>query len=325
MPDWVRPPQKSETVGVLLFPRFSNHCLANAIEPLRAANGFAGRALYDWQFLTLDGGPVRSSSGLPVMPGGRLADSPGGDYLFILPSYGMRDHAGPETTRALRAAARRFRALAGMDTGSWLMAEAGLLDGRRATIHWDELDQFAERFDRVEAVADTFVEDGDRLSCGGVTTTFELVLHLIGRTHGEALRIEVAALFTPAAAVTRPDRMEKAATGSALVDRAVALMRLHLEEPLPLPALAARLGITQRRLEAECARHLGAPPRAVYRRLRLLAARRFVTQTGYSVAEIALRCGYRNPAAMTRAFQREFGTTPTALRRRGRGGNAMEV
>jgi AraC family transcriptional regulator, carnitine catabolism transcriptional activator len=112
-----------------LFDRFSNHCLANAIEPLRAANTFAGRTLYRWSFLSLDGAQVTSSSGLPVQPDTTLARHPGGDYLFLMPSYGFRDQAGPATARALRSAARRFGALVGMDTGAWLLAAAGFSRG----------------------------------------------------------------------------------------------------------------------------------------------------------------------------------------------------
>jgi hypothetical protein len=97
------------TVGVLLFDRFSNHCLANAIEPLRAANTFAGRTLYRWSFLSLDGAQVTSSSGLPVQPETTLARHPGGDYLFLMPSYGFRDQAGPATARALRSAGPALR------------------------------------------------------------------------------------------------------------------------------------------------------------------------------------------------------------------------
>ena len=312
MRKWFIPTENAETVGVLLYPRFSNLCLANAIEPLRAANMLSGKTLYRWQFLTTDGAQVRSSSGMPVLPDARLADSPKGDYLFVLPSYGVRSQVTVGNLRALRAAAGRYRTLAGMDTGSWLLAAAGLLDGRRATIHWDELTQFEEAFDQVEVRSDRFVRDGSILTCGGVSTTFDLVLDLIGRRHGEALRLEVSALFTHAEA-DRPPRLPVNRT--AQVDHAVAVMRANIETPLDMAAVAALVGLSQRRLEAAFARQLGATPRTVYKRPRLAAARRYAEQTDFPIAEIALRCGYQTPAALTRAFVQEFGQPPTAMRR----------
>ena len=195
MRNWQVDAGETQDVAVLLFPRFSNHCLANAVEPLRAANGFLMREAYRWQFVTLDGAAVQSSSGLPVLPNRRLRDHPGGAFLFVASSYDVRHYATQATSRALRAAANRFQTVVGMDTGAWLMAQAGLLEGAQATIHWDELTAFSETFAEVDAVARRYVIQGNRVTCGGAMTAFDLVLDLIGRTHGEALKLEVAALF----------------------------------------------------------------------------------------------------------------------------------
>ncbi len=297
-----------------MFNDFSNYCLANAIEPLRAANTLSGRALYTWEFTTIDGGPVHSSSGLPVLPKQALAASSKCDYLFVMPSYGVRDHANAKTARALQAAAKRARYVAGFDTGSWLLAAAGLLDGRTATIHWDEQTAFAETFSQVDVVSDRVTNDGRFLTCGGVTTAFELVLDIIRRTQGEALHLEVSSLFVP------PDENLDRVTGATrgrhhMADRATAIMRQNLEIPLSIATVAHTLKVSQRKLEQMFQAQFGTSPRTVYKRLRLLAARRYVEGADYPIAEIALRCGYQNPAAMTRAFVREFGTTPTALRR----------
>ena len=305
-----------ETVAVLLYPQFSNHCLANAIEPLRAANELLLREVYRWDFVTLDGEAVRSSSGLPILPDGRLADHPGGAYLFVTSSYGARAHASPATNRALRAARDRFRTVAGLDTGSWLMARAGLLDGRRATIHWDELTAFSEMFGAVEAVSERFVIDGDTITCGGAMAAFDLVLDLIRRTHGEALRLGVAAFFMHPNA-ERPREPVYRRKGSDLVERCISQMEANLETPLRIGELAGRLGVSSRQLGRTFRVELGATPQTVYRRLRLMSARRYAEQSGYSVTEIALRCGYQNAAAMTRAFVQEFGAPPTVFRSRG--------
>ena len=309
-PQETSPPR---SIGVLLFPAFSNHCLANAVEPLRGANMLSRRALYDWQFLSLDGADVASSSGLTVQPQARLSDHPGGDYLLVMPSYDFEPHATPALTRALRAAAGRFRAVVGLDTGSYLMAAAGLLDGRRATIHWDEMETLAERFPEVEVTGDRFVIDGDRISCGGTTTTFELMLHLIDAHHGAMLRLEVAALFMHGDPDPRADPLTRLPRDR-LVQGAVSIMRRNIEAPLPVGEIAARLRLSQRGLETHFARETGMSPRAIYRALRLRQARLLAERTTLSVAEIATRCGYGDASAMTRAFGREFGQTPSAIR-----------
>ena len=285
------------------------HCLANAVEPLRAANTLLGRQVYHWQFLTLDGKPVTSSSGLPVTPDTALGQARG-DMLCLMPSYGTRKLATTATARTLRSAASRFDILAGMDMGSWLLAAADLLTGHRATIHWEEFEAFSEAFPDLQTEKKRLIMDGNRWSCGGAMTAFDLVSRMIGQDHGEALRLEVAALFMQGEAEGAAELRPK----SQLVAAAVALMRDQLEDRVTIAALAASLGSSQRELEGLFKRQLGASPRTVYRRLRLVAARRYVEQTRLSVAEIAVRCGYDDPSAMTRAFTAEFGETPRNLR-----------
>jgi transcriptional regulator GlxA family with amidase domain len=305
-------------IGVLLFDRFSNLCLANAVEPLRAANTLSGRRLYSWRFLSVDGAGVVSSSGLPVQPDAPLSRHPGGDYLFVMPSYGFRGHASAPTLRALRAAARRFGVVVGMDTGAWLLAAAGLLSGRRATIHWDEITPFAERFSDVDVRPDRYVIDGDRITCGGVTTTFDLILDLIEAQHGAMLRLDVAALFLhsdrPLARRAGPGNGRQAPYAP-VVDAALSVMRRTVETPLPVEAVAQAAGVSQRALEAAFRRAFALTPQAVYRGLRLREARRLAEGTPMSVAEIAARCGYADPSALTRAFRAEFGASPRDLRR----------
>lgn len=313
MRNWQTLNAPTQTIGVLLFDRFSNHCLANAVEPLRAANSFLGRAAYSWEFLTLDGKSVASSSGLPVTPDKALTAECSGEALFVMPSYDYRALATPACTRALRTASRRYHKMVGMDAGSWLLASADLLNGKRATIHWEELESFGESFAEVDARRERLVVDGNRWTCGGAMTAFDLVLRMIGETHGESLRLEVAAFFmhSDPNSGLEPSGVRPR---SRIVTAAVAAMRENLEEPLAISLLATQLGCRQKELEILFKAELGAGPRTVYRRFRLMAARRYVQQTGMSVAEIAVRCGYADPSAMTRAFSEEFATTPRQLR-----------
>lgn len=316
MRTWQKIDENPQRIGVLLFERFSNHCLANAVEPLRAANTLLGRQVYEWSFLTLDGVSVTSSSGLPVAAKNTLRDADGGDFLFVLPGYEFRELVTPGNVRSLRVAASKFRVMVGMDAGSWLLASAGLLEGRRVTIHWDETDAFQEAFPHLDVRRTRLELDGNRWSCGGALSAFDLALRMIGDTHGEALRLEVGALLMSGETDTGSGT-QIARPRSRLVSGALAVMRENLEEPLKLPQVAQMLGISRRKLEILFNAELGAGPQKVYRRIRLLAARRFVEQTGLTIAEITVRCGYADPSALTRAFREEFGFAPTKMRSRG--------
>lgn len=264
--------------------------------------------------MTLDGEAVVSSSGLPVVPNGQLKDHPGGDFLFVMSSYDFRDFATPATSQILSAAARRFTSIVGLDTGAWLMAQAGLLDGRSAAIHWDEYAAFSESFLRVDAVGERFVIDGNRITCGGGMTAFDLVLELIRRSYGAALGLEVSALFLHQSSEAPKSNAYQHGL-SPLVERSVSLMSATLEHPLAIHDIARQMQTTQRSLTRAFQAELGTPPKSVYKHLRLAAARRYAQQSTYPIAEIAVRCGYASAASMTRAFVDEYGIPPSAFRR----------
>ncbi|GAB4297197.1 MAG: GlxA family transcriptional regulator [Roseovarius sp.] len=318
MPNWTKFPARPVRIAVLVYDRFSNLCLANCLEPLRAANTLTASSAYRWQILSPDGGPVRSSSGIDVMAGAPLAQGGEADYLFVLASYGHERHDTPANRRMLRAAARRARVIVGFDTGPWLLAAAGLLDGRRATVHWDLLESFAERFLEIETIHARTVRDGPVMTCAGALSALDLSLDLIAEHLGLAARLDVEALFIRADPPAGAGDGARDPVPDPLVRRALALMRATVERPLPLAQLARRLSCQPRTLDRHFRARLGAAPGAVYRHLRLAAARKLIADSPLPVAEIALRCGYDSPAALARAVRRAYGAAPSALRRSGR-------
>ena len=303
-----------QQVDLLLFDEFSGHCLANTVEPMRAANTLAGRPLYSWRFLTVDGATAVSSAGMEVRPHASLIGS-SGDMLVALPSYNYRCLATQTNLRSLRAAAKRYAIMAGFDAGAWLLASAGLLEGRSATVHWEELPRFAEDFPEVDAQRLRFVHDGNRITCSGALAAFDLMMDLIGQKHGQALRLEVAALFMSPEVTEAPVQPASGTLArSRTVAQALTLMQEHIEAPLSIREVARRLGRNRKDLEKRMKAQLGATPQAIYRRLRLIQAKKLVLETDASISEVALRSGYEDPSAMTRAYRAEFGATPRQMR-----------
>lgn len=307
------PAPKVRSICVLLFENFSNHCLANAIEPFRAANTIARKQLYSWQHVSASGGTVVSSSGLPVETLSWVEAQPAGDYLFVMPSYSFKVYSTPKVHQILRAARTRFKLLGGLDTGAWMLAAAGLLDNTRATIHWDEFAGFAEAFPDVDVVEDRYVLADTVATCGGASTTFELMLEIIKKDHSPLFSLEVAALFMHGSSGESQDVLPvRSADG--LMRETTALMRRNIENPLTIPELARRLKVDQRLLETRFKGEVGLTPLAVYKSIRLREARRLIRYTNLTVAEIAIRCGYQNASAMTRAYRLEFAVTPKSDR-----------
>jgi AraC family transcriptional regulator, glycine betaine-responsive activator len=314
----------------LLFDGFSNMVLASAMEPLRAANNLVPSHRLHWQVVTLDGAPVQSSSGLMIAPDLALADLGACDVLFVIAGYGVRRHAGPDCLQALRRTAKSVPLIGGLDVGGWLLAAAGLLRGRSATVHWQTVAEFEEEFLTVTVLRDRFVVDGNRITAGGATSVMELMLHLIRREYGEALAFDVSNLFLydaesgqragvqagVRAGVRAGWRVGTAATGlrAPQLQVAVEQMRDTVEDPVPVAGIARASALSLRTLERLFQRELGVSPARYYLMTRLSAARNLAEETGLSVAEIAARTGFSSVSTLSRAFRAHFGQSIRDLR-----------
>lgn len=313
MPIWTNTPDKPIQFTFLLFDQFSNNSLGNCLEPLRACNAFATTPVFEWQFLTIDGRPVHSSSGLQILPEGPLSALKRCDYLLVNASYGYTDHNTAKTRSALRKAARLADTVVGLDTGPWLLAAAELLDDKRATVHWDIFGEFAETFPMVQTERQRVIEDGNRITCAGAIASFDLSLSLISKHLGDSFKVDIEAYFMhqdpPLAA-----QSFKGDTRDPLVRRALDLMYAHLEAPLSRREIAQHLSCQEKTLDRRCLKTLGATAGQIYRHIRLSAAQQMATSSSLSVIDIALRCGFQNPSALTRAYKARFGVSPTQSR-----------
>lgn len=308
------------TIGYLLFDGFSNMCLACAVEPVRAANALSGQELTRHRLLSAGDGPVTSSSAITLQPDSSLDAVEKLDILFVIAGYDYRRLCSKDNLAAIRRVARKAKTVAGLDTGSWLLAQAGLLTGYRATIHWQELNLFEEAFPHTEVSAERYVIDRNRYTCGGATTALDLVVKLIRDRFGEALALDVMNLFiydsNPEAERTqRGARFAPFATRAPLVVAAIEEMERTVEAPVPLAQIAKRVNTSARTLDRVFHRELQTAPGKYYLYIRLRWARNLILETSQSMAEIAARTGFSSAATLSRAFTNQFDLPPRDVRR----------
>ncbi len=312
--------QQMLTLALLVLPQASILEVASALDPLRSANRHLGWEAFRWRVVSPDGRPVPLTCGIELPSSGPLSAAEGADALVAIVGYRQTEVATPALIRDLARIAPRFAALGGIDTGAWVLARAGLLDGHRATVHWEDLEDFAAAHPGVEVVPDRWVIDGRVFTASGATPAQELMLHLIARRHGPAVARQIAASFLTLPRpgsdpqVARPERLAAEPHLDPRVARALARMEARIDAPEPVSVTARAVGLSPRRLEMLFVQAVGAPPAAHALSLRLSAARRMITDTRHPLAEIALRTGFSSASALSRAFRRTYGQPPSALR-----------
>ncbi|MGD1877810.1 MAG: GlxA family transcriptional regulator [Kiloniellaceae bacterium] len=304
-----------QTFGFLLLPQFSMLAFSSAVEPLRAANRRWGGALYDWRILTTDGRPIHSSSRMHLLPDGGLEDCGRLDYLFVVAGLAVQRLREPTVIAALRRLGRSGCRLGALSTGSYLLAWAGLLDGFRCTVHWENLDAFREDFPDLDVTGELFEIDGPRLTCSGGTASLDMMLSLIATSHGRDLAARVAEQFIHERIRDTHDHQRMSLQGRLGIShpkllQVVTMMEAHLEEPLARAELARRAGLSTRQLERLFRRYLGRTPTRYYLELRLHRARALLTQTAMSILNVALACGFVSASHFSKCYREFFHKMP---------------
>src|SRR5918995_5934408 len=302
-------------VTFLVFSGSSIMCVASAIDPLRAANRIAGETLFDYRLVSVSGDAAITTCGLPVAVSGRFDPAARTDMIVVVAGFGTQGYATGSFLQGLRRAARSARACGGVEAGTWLVARAGLLEGRAATTHWEDMEDFAAAFPGTDVRPDRYVIDGPVFTSGGASPTFDLMLHLIRTRLGMAVALDVASVFIYDQSRAATDAQPLVSLGrldgyDPRLAQAIRLMESHVDSPLTIAAIAKRAGVTARTLESIFGRSIGETPGAYYLRLRLGAARRLVVDTRVAMADIAGRTGFSSAAAFSRAFSRAFGEAP---------------
>jgi transcriptional regulator GlxA family with amidase domain len=306
------------TLAALVLPQASILEVASVLDPLRSANRHLGVEGFRWRVVSPDGAPVPLTCGIELPSSGSLDAAEGADALVVIAGFRQAEVATRPLIRSLRRIAPRFRAIGGIDAGAWVLARAGLLDGHRATVHWEDLEDLAAAHPQIDVLPDRFVLSGSRFTAGGAAPAADLMLHLIGARHGPALALQVAASFITSARDGAEPQISSPAADPRLDPRvaaAIARMEARLDAPEPAARIARALGLSPRRLEGLFRENLATTPARHALDLRLQAARRMLTDTRHPVGEVALRTGFSSPTAFARAFRRRFGTSPAQARR----------
>ncbi len=314
-------PDKALRADLLVLPGSTMMTLASAGDPLRAANRVVGRQVFAWRFVSLDGADVDTGSGIKWPVSARFDPDLDRDFLGIIASFRAKELADRTLTRAIYRAARRAAITAGIESGSWLMARAGLLDGRRATTHWEEFEDFAADCPQVDVRPDRYVIDGNCYSSSAAAPTFDMMIDYIRLRAGPVAANDVARAFSYEAG-RAPDALQtQVAFGpdgahDARLVRSVREMERRLEAPVSVDRIARQVGMTSRGLEKLFMREIGQTPGRYYLSLRLAAARRLLLDTRSGVAEVASRTGFSSGSTLSRAFRARYGQTPRQARGR---------
>jgi AraC family carnitine catabolism transcriptional activator len=311
----------AETLVVFhLLPKFSMIALFGALEPLRVANRFAPGS-FAWTFTSDSGVDVLASNDIPVAVTQRLSDIEQAAMVVVCASYEPEKAPRKPVLRALHRLASRNVIIAGIDTGPFFLAWAGLLDGRRATCHWESLPGFRESFPKVQVVQSLFEFDGARLTCAGGSSTIDMMLAWIRQRLGGGIAMQVAdqlvhVRLPQGENTARLPAANRYGTDDQRLLASIRLMEEQVEEPVPAARLAQAAGLSLRQFERLFHRAVGQRPMGFYLRLRLERAQNLIGYSTMSMREIAVATGFSSLPEFSRAFRRVYGTPPSQARHR---------
>jgi AraC family transcriptional regulator, transcriptional activator FtrA len=282
----------------------------------RKADGFP---TYDFTVCTPDGGPVRTRSGFLITPHADLTPVESAD-LVAIPAHPIDSPAPPEVLDAVRRADHRGARLLTLCSGVFVLAEAGLLDGRDCAVHWNQADELAQRYPLARVHCDSlYVPDGNLLTSAGTAAGIDACLHLVRQEHGSAVATKLARRM-----VVPPHRdggqaqyieapIPPTPTAPTL-EPVLAWMLEHLDRPVTIDQLAIRAHMAPRTFARRFRAETGTTPHEWITGQRLLLARRLLEETELGVESVAVRAGFGDAATLRHHFSRRMGATPQAYR-----------
>ncbi|MDO5758675.1 MAG: GlxA family transcriptional regulator [Rhodobacterales bacterium] len=299
----------------VLLDNFTLISFAAAIECLRIANRMAGTQLYDWTVIGDSGDVTVCSAGARFQLDGPLGELSRDDTVLVCGGIQIHQAATKRMLNWLRREARRGLKIGGLCTAAYVLARAGLLDGKRATIHWENHDSFAEEFPEVDLTKSIFTIDGNRMTTAGGTSSIDLMLGLIAQDNDEKLANAVADQLIYSSIRTAQDTQRlsvptRIGVRHPRLSHVIQMMESNIEEPISPAILASDSGMSTRQLERLFRRYLNRSPKRYYMELRLQKARNLLMQTDMTVINVALACGFSSPSHFSKCYRAHYNTTP---------------
>lgn len=310
---------KVHRFGFLLIPGFSLIALSSAVDPLRLANMALGYRAFEWVMVGLRDEPVLSSGGIRVLPDQVMGESSRFDTVFVIGPNPLPKHGYVDTTRWLRQLAAQGITLGGIDTGSYYLARAGLLNGYHCTIHWEDREVLVKEFPELIVTSRLFEIDRDRYTCSGGVTPLDLMTFVLRRPPGSReLAQQVSDLLVSQQRSQDENQLlpmrYRYGNMPAVLLEALEMMESNVEEPLSPVEIAGYLKLSRRQLERLFEQYVRTSPSRKYLEIRLAHARLSVLRTNRRIDEIALLCGFAAPAHFIARYREVYGNTPMAER-----------
>ena len=299
----------------VLIENFTLLSFSSALDALRIANRMSGKKLYDWIFIGENEEFVSCSAGTQFKLDNCLIELHRDDTILLCGGTSIQESTTRKLIGWLRREARRGLIVGGLCTAAYPMAKAGLLDEKKATIHWENQDSFAEEFLEVELTKTVFVCDGNRYTTAGGTSSIDLLLKIIADDHGEELANAVADQMIYSSIRTDQDTQRlsvptRIGVRHPKLSKVIQMMEINIEEPISPSILAKDVGMSTRQLERLFRRYLDRSPKRYYMELRLQKARNLLMQTDMSVINVALACGFASPSHFSKCYRAHYDTTP---------------
>ena len=299
----------------VLMEHFTLLSFSSALDALRIANRMSGKKLYDWTFIGESEEFVSCSAGTQFKLDNPLIELHRDDTILLCGGTAIQASTTKKLIGWLRREARRGLVIGGLCTAAYPMAKAGLLDEKKATIHWENQDSFAEEFLEVELTKTVFVCDSNRYTTAGGTSSIDLLLKIIADDHGEELANAVADQMIYSSIRTDQDTQRlsvptRIGVRHPKLSKVIQMMEINIEEPISPSVLAKDVGMSTRQLERLFRRYLDRSPKRYYMELRLQKARNLLMQTDMSVINVALACGFASPSHFSKCYRAHYDTTP---------------
>ena len=306
-------------ISFLLVEEFSMIAFASALEPLRTANRISKKKLFEWEFLSLNNQKVFCSNGISIDTQNLNEEKLQTDILFVCGGINIKDKINKKLLAALRRVSRNGISLGSLCTASYILAKAGLLTNKKATIHWENLSGVREEFPDLVFTNNLYEIDKDRYSCSGGTSSLDLMLNIISGMHGNNLaknisdqliheRIRLPNDFQ------RMDLRSRLGVSHPKLLNAVSIMEENLEEPLSQKELAFKSNISLRQLERLFKKYISNTPNQYYLKLRLERAQNLLMQTSMSILSVALASGFTSSSHFSKCYKVRFGISPRDTR-----------